>query len=169
MRPPPAPRRRSRTRPTRGPAAGLAAILLFALASAFFAWVTAEPLWLAAGHAQPGTAAVTRCASGRCAGTFTSTDGRLTRIGIPIMGAAPDEGTAAPARMTSVRGARAYVDIDAGRRTAAGLALLLLCGAGTAWGTGARRLPTARARRIATAACLAAPLALLAAMLAVTY
>jgi hypothetical protein len=167
VRPPPAPKRGRHTQPTRHPAVGLAGMLLCALLAAFVAWVSAEPVWLAVGHAEAGTVTVTKCTDGRCTGTFTG-DG-FTRTGVPVMGAAPAPGATAPARMTSVRGTRAYVDVDATARAATGLALLILCGLAIARVTGARRLPTPRTRVAATAASLAAPLILLAGMLATTF
>jgi hypothetical protein len=167
VRPPASPRPSGRSRRTRRPAVGLAGMLLFALLAAFVAGVTAEPVWLALGHAQPGTVTVTKCTDGRCRGTFTGAG--FTRTGIPVMGAVPAGGATAAARMTSVRGARAYVDVDARSRAGTGLALLLLCGAGTAWATGTRRLPTRRTRLLATLASLVAPLVLLAGMLATTF
>ncbi len=172
MRPPAAPTRPAR-RPRPGTGAGLAALVVFALLSAFFAWVTAEPLWLALDHSTRGTVTVTRCVdhglNRRCAGTFTSTDGRFTRVRVPVMGEAPAPGGAAPARMTSDRGARAYVDVDAGSRAALGLGLILLCALAIVRATGVRRLPARRARVTATTLAVAGPLILLAGMLAATY
>jgi hypothetical protein len=170
VRPPAAPKRtrgsRRAQRPRR-PATGLLALILFGLMSAFFAWVTAEPLWLAIGHAQRGTVTVTACTHDRCVGTFTG-DG-VIRVEVPVMGKVPPLGGAAPAVMTSARGSRAYVDTAPVGRALAGLAALLLCGAGIAWGTGARRVGTARERRLATALSLSAPAALLAATLTTTF
>jgi hypothetical protein len=153
--------------------AGLTALLVFALLSAFLAWVTAEPFWLAARHAAAGTATVTRCAGSgldrRCVGTFTAADGRFSRVSVPVMGRPPEVGGAAAARMTSARGTHAYVDTDPGRRAALGLGLLLLCGLAIAWGTGARRLATGPARLVAVAGSFTGPLVLFAGMLAATF
>jgi hypothetical protein len=186
IRPPAAPRRATR-RPRESAAAGLVVLLLLALLSAFFAWVTAEPLWLALDHATPGTVSVNRCVdhglNRRCAGTFTSADGRFSRTGVPVMGEVPAvvpaevvevgpvaaEAVGAPAVMTSAGGARAYVSVDAPSRAAVGVALILLCGLAIARATGVHRLPAGRARGVVTALSLAGPLALLAGMLAVTY
>ena len=110
---------------------------------------------------------VTKCTDDRCLGTFASD--AFTRDAVPVMGDAPAPGQAAPARMTSDRGARAYVDVDAVGRAALGVALILLCGLGIVRGTGVRRLPERSARRTAALLSLAGPLVLLAAMLAVTY
>jgi hypothetical protein len=154
-------------------APGLVALILLALLSAFFGWVTAEPLWLAMDHARAGTVTVTRCTDSgptdRCTGTFTSADGRFTRNTVPVMGVVPDVGATAPARMTSARGAHIYVDVDAGGRAAAGVLLILVCGLGIVRATGVRHLPTKRTRRVATLLSLIGPLALLAGMLAITY
>jgi hypothetical protein len=194
VRPPAAPRPAAR-RPRESTTAGLVALILLGLLSAFFAWVTAEPLWLALGHSTPGTVTVTRCVdhglNRRCAGTFTSADGRFTRTGVPVMGEVPAvsggeaapvsgggtapvgpvaaEAVGAPAVMTSAGGARAYVNVDPASRAAVGVALILLCGLAIVRATGVRRLPAGRPRGVATALSLAGPLTLLAAMLALTY
>jgi hypothetical protein len=170
VRPPSSPRPGRAVGPT-GSTVGLVALVLLALTSAFFAWVSAEPVWLAVGHAQPGAVTVTRCTGDRCLGTFTSTGAGpgFTRQGVPVMGAAPAKGETVPARMTSGRGVRAYVDVDPDSRALVGFALILLCGLGIVRATGVRRLPTAPARRTAALLSVAGPLALLAAMLAVTY
>jgi hypothetical protein len=172
MRPPAAPTRPAR-QPRQSTAASLAALVTLALLSAFFAWVTAEPVWLALGHETAGTLTVTRCVdhglNRRCAGTFTSADGRFTRASVPVMGDVPAVGTAAPARMTSDRGARVYVDVDAGGRAALGVLLVVLCALAIVRSTGVRRLPTSRMRAVATAISVAGPLTLLAAMLTTTH
>jgi hypothetical protein len=181
MRPPAAPRPGSRAsrrrRPRQHVAAGLAALVLLALLSAFLAWVTAEPLWLALGHSTAGTVTVTGCVdhglNRRCTGTFTSADGRFARAPVPVMGEAPAAGAggraSAPARMTSARGQRAYVKVDAGSRAGIGVALIILCALAIARATGVRRLPERRGRVLATLVALAGPLTLLAAILAATY
>lgn len=172
MRPPPAPTRPGR-RPSAGSAGGLTALVGLALLAAFFAWVTAEPLWLALDHSTSGTVTVTRCVghdlNRRCVGVFTSADGRFTRAWVPVMGDVPVVGGGAPATMTSDRGRRAYVDVDAGSRAATGVALILLCGVAIVRATGVRRLPERRARLVTSLLALAGPLALLGAMLALTY
>jgi hypothetical protein len=170
VRPPSAPVRPARRGgPRAGSTTGLVALVLLALVSAFFAWVTAEPLWLAVGHSQSGAITVTRCTGDRCLGTFTGTGKDFVRDGVPVMGDAPVVGQTSPARMTSGRGIRAYVDVDPNSRALVGIALILLCGLGIVRATGVRRLPTRPTRRTATLLSLAGPLALLAAMLAVTY
>lgn len=170
VRPPSSPVRPARRGgPRAGSTTGLVALVLLALVSAFFAWVTAEPLWLAVGHSQPGAVTVTRCAGDRCLGTFTGTGKDFVRDGVPVMGDAPVVGQTSPARMTSGRGIRAYVDVDPNSRALVGTALILLCGLGIVRATGVRRLPTRPTRRTATLLSLGGPLLLLAAMLAVTY
>jgi hypothetical protein len=110
---------------------------------------------------------VTTCSGDRCLGTFTSAG--FARDAVPVMGDAPDPGVPTPARMTSERGVRAYVEADTVSRAALGVALILLCGLGIVRATGVRRLPERPARRTATLLSLAGPLTLLAAMLAVTW
>jgi hypothetical protein len=166
-RPPAAPRQRRATQGRTKPAYGLLALVLLALASAFFAWVTAEPVWLALGHAEPGTVTVTTCRGDRCLGTFAGAG--FARAAVPVMGDAPDPGQSAPAEMTSSRGTRAYVGVDAAGRAGAGVGLIVLCGLGIVRATGVRRLASRPARRTATLLSLAGPLMLLVAMLAVTY
>ena len=167
-RPDRAPRVRKH-KPPRRAAVALPAVVLLGLVSAFFAWVTAEPFWLTTGHAESGTATVTGCQrSGRCVGSFDGGD--FTAARVTLAGIRPEhkrEGTAVPARMTSARGDAAYVGGNHGARTALGLALLVLCGLGIVWATGALRLPGRRV--LAVLACLAGPLVLLVGMLAVTY
>jgi hypothetical protein len=169
-RPPASPRsspRRGRNGGRGGSAYGLVALVLLGLMSAFFAWVTAEPVWLTVGHAEAGTVTVTRCAGDRCLGTFTGTG--FARDAIPVMGDAPAAGEQVPAEMTSRRGANAYVGVDPASRAGMGIALIVLCGLGIVRATGVRRLPTRPARRIAALLSVIAPFTLLAAMLAVTY
>jgi hypothetical protein len=172
MRPPAAPIRPARP-PRQGTAAGLAALVVIALLSAFFAWVTAEPLWLALGHSTPGTVTVTTCVdhglNRRCAGTFTSAGGRFTRAPVQVMGDVPAPGGSAPATMTSDRGARAYVEVDAGGRATLGVGLVVLCALAIVRVTGVRRLPARRMRVTATVISFAGPLAFLAGMLVATF
>lgn len=162
---------------TRRLAFGLAAVVAFSLAAAFFAWVSAEPLWLAVGHGQPGTATVTRCdshGSEYACVTFQAADGAYTVPDVAVRGARPHglgaEGSV-PARMVSPRGDRAYAVDTTGLnlRWAVGLVLVLLCGLGTAWATGAARLADRGARRRAVLACLAAPLLLAAGFLTAAW
>lgn len=167
---PPAPRK---------PAAGLLTLLAFALVAAFFAWVSAEPLWLAVGHGDRGTATVTRCTGDgvtqRCTGVFTADGGAFTVPGVALLGvdgAERAQGAVVPARMTSRESRQAFVggsDLTVHLRWAIGVLLVLLCGLGIAATTGAGRLETAPARRRAVLISLAGPLALLVGFLAVSY
>ncbi len=155
---------------------GLTSLVLFTLLAAFFAWVSAGPLWLAVGHGEHGSAAVTECVgagvSRRCVGDFTAADGTVTErvalYGVPT-GAAD---TSLPARMAGSHGDTAYVG-EALRglhlRWAVGVGLCLLCGAGIALTSGAVRFTDRRARRAAVAVSLAAPLLLLVGFLAAAY
>jgi hypothetical protein len=156
---------RFRVRPQRSPRAGLTWLVVLGLLAAFFGWFSAEPLWLSLGHGVPGTATVVDCSihgiSGRCAdftpasGAFPAT--RVTLLGLGRVAA----GQQVAARMVSPRGWEAY----AGNRSSLylrwipGLVVVLLCGLGIAWGTGASRLP-GRHRLLAVLASVAGPLLL---------
>ncbi|GAA3335914.1 hypothetical protein GCM10020358_06060 [Amorphoplanes nipponensis] len=174
-------RRRARRRAPepRRPAAGLLGLLALGLIAAFFAWVSAEPFWLAVGHGDRGSATVARCTGSgvtqRCTGRFIAADGgyqvdRLALFGVEAGQRAP--GTSSPARMVSSQSRQAYVGstgVLVHLRWALSFILVLLCGLGIAVLTGARRLETVRARRGALLLSLAGPLALLAGFLTVTY
>jgi hypothetical protein len=171
-------------RPPRRPAPGLAVLILLALLAGFFAWVSAEPLWLAVGHGDRGTATVTRCTGTgvgqRCAGEFTAAGGTFTAERVSLLGLGADDrhpGATVPARMVPAKVPaagtlpRAYVGDDVGLhlRWGIGLALMLVCGVGIAWGTGALRLEERRARRSAVLASLGAPVLLMIVFLAATF
>ncbi|MEU8615840.1 hypothetical protein AB0C29_48450, partial [Actinoplanes sp. NPDC048791] len=173
------PRARRRAPEPRRPAAGLFGLLALGLIAAFFAWVSAEPFWLAVGHGDRGSATVTRCTgsgvSQRCTGQFTAANGTYRVDRLALFGIEPTQrvpGTSAPARMVSSDSRQAYVG-DTGvlvhLRWALSFVLVLLCGLGIAALTGVRRLETARARRGALLVSLAGPLVLLAGFLYVTY
>jgi hypothetical protein len=158
------------SRHARRPAVGVPAIVLFALLSGFFAWVSAEPLLLAAGHAEPGTATVTACAGSgfrrQCVATFTGRQAGFAAERVSLVGVAPHRervGTSVPARMASERGRIAYAGSNGALhgRWAVGVALVLLCGLLILWVTGAARLPRGRGRSAAIALCFAGPLLLL--------
>jgi hypothetical protein len=159
-RPPAEPRRT-------GPA--LTALVALALVAAFFAWVSAEPFWLAVGHGERGTATITRCVGDgvaqRCTGRFVAADGgvvaRVVLLGVGEQHRAA--GAAVPARMVDRASGQAYVGDDGlalHLRWTLGLLLVLLCGAGIAWATGATRLADRRARRWAMAGSAAGPVLL---------
>jgi hypothetical protein len=164
-------------KPYRRPALGLFALIVLALLATFFAWVSAEPLWLAVGHGDRGTAMATRCSDGDveydCV-TFTAASGAYTIENVDLLGV--QRGRLAPgasiaAQMVSPHSSRAYAAdrIGLNLRWAIGLGLVVLCGAGIAWATGAARLDDRRSRRQAMLMCLGAPLLLALGFLAATW
>jgi hypothetical protein len=179
----PSPRRMARPakdRPLgllRRPGAGLAGLVLVALFAGFFAWTSAEPLWLALGHAQPGTAKITRCTGEgvlrRCIANFTGPG--FTVESVTVIGARPgpekSEGATFPAQMVRKGDRIAYAGSRNGLhvRWGAGLGLTLLCGVLAAWATGARRLLGRKTRAGAVLLSFLGPLLLFAGMLAATY
>jgi hypothetical protein len=162
--------RRSRAaRPLRRTPVALAATVAFALLAAFFAWQAAEPLWLAVGHGEAGTATVTRCRASehvtyRCI-AFQANSGAFQVEDVRLLGAGDvtrAEGERLPARMVSAGHDRAYAVSTAGLhlRWSVALLLVLACGAGIAWATGATRLDDRRSRRWAVLVSFAGPLLL---------
>lgn len=169
-RPPRSPRR---------PTTGLFGLVALALVAAFFAWVSAEPFWLAVGHGDRGTATVARCTGDgvtqRCAGQFQAAGHEYAVARVTLLGVQPglrSPGAISPARMVNSASRQAYVG-EAGLlvqlRWVLGFVLVLLCGIGIAGLTGARRLETAPARRGALLVSLTGPLLLLAGFLWVAY
>ncbi|SCL18438.1 hypothetical protein [Micromonospora inyonensis] len=163
-------RARRRTRPRvvrqRDPVPGLAGLLGLGLLAAFFAWVSAEPFWLAVGHGTTGTV-VGECTGGglaqRCRGTFVAADGRFVAHGVRIGGldtAGLRTVTAVPARMTGPEGATAYADRGGTLhlRWLLGFGLVGACAAGIVRVTGTAGLSGQRARRWAIAAAVGGPL-----------
>jgi hypothetical protein len=156
---------------------GLVALFVVAFAATFFAWVSAEPIWLAVGHGRTGTATVTGCSGSgitqRCQGVFT--DGAGTSPTVALLGVDAAErrtGATVPARMVDADARRAFVGASGPMlhlRWTIGVLLVLLCGLAIAGATGARRLESARARRRAVLLSIAGPLALLAGFLAASY
>lgn len=164
-------------------------MVLLGLLAAFFAWQAAEPLWLALGRGEPGTATVTQCEAGpggpaypcirfeAASGAFQVADVTLRGAGDTLRGAgdtlpgagAPDAQTAVPARMLAPERAHAYATSVAGLhlRWVAGLVLVLACGAGIAWATGAARLERSRTRAVLLS--FAGPLLLTAGFLAAAF
>jgi hypothetical protein len=165
--------------PPRRPSGGLLGMLVLGLVAAFFAWVSAEPFWLAVGHGDQGTATVERCTGAgvtqRCTGQFLAADGAYRVDELALVGVEPGRhtpGASSPARMVSSDSRQAYVGstgVLVHLRWALSFVLVLLCGLGIAGLTGARRLDSARARRGATLASVAAPLVLLGGFLFVAY
>jgi hypothetical protein len=157
---------------SRPPALGLGTLLLLALLSGFFGWVRADPFWLALGHAEKGTATVTRCTGkgigARCVGTFQAAHISRDRVALSALpNDAKRPGATVPARMVSAGGRIAYAGRPAALhiRWVLGTVLVLLCGVGIAWATGAGRLARRKARMAAYATSMAAPLLLLAGLL----
>ena len=165
-----APREPRRTAPA------MAALVLLSLCAAFFAWVSAEPLWLAVGHGDQGMATITRCTGSgigqRCVGEFRA-DGFTATVA--LLGVADGQrrvGAAVSARMVDRDSRQAYVGDDhlaLHLRWTIGLTLVLLCGAGIAWASGANRLADKRARRRAVLGSLAGPLLLTVGFLAASW
>ncbi|KXK59656.1 hypothetical protein AWW66_23040 [Micromonospora rosaria] len=149
------------------PLPGLAAVLALSLLAAFFAWVSAGPLWLAVGHASGGTAVVGECTGGgltqRCRGIFVADGGGFVAHGVRLSGVPAGQtgpGAALPARMTGPAGGTAYVGSGPDRHLRWLLGLLAVggCAAGIARYGGATRLPDRQSRRWAVAVSLAGPL-----------
>jgi hypothetical protein len=167
-----------RPRQPRQPAFGLAALIVLCFVATFVAWVSAEPLWLAVGHGDRGTATVTRCSAKgvpyQCA-AFTAASGRYVVENVALLGTdrdhRPKQGTSIPAEMVSQGSSRAYAAdaLALNLRSGVGLGLVLLCGLGIAWATGASRLDDRRSRRRALLACVGAPLLLTLAFLATAW
>jgi len=162
-------------------ALGLTGLVMFALLAAFFAWVTAEPLWLAMGHGDEGKATVLQCVgsgvSQRCVGDFTSESGlvveRVALLGVDQADlGAQRERAQLTARMVGARSEQAYVGAalrGLHLRWVVGFTLAMLCGLGIALSTGAIRFTERRARRAAMATSLAAPLLLIVGFLAASF
>jgi len=170
----------SRRRPSRPPEPlpAMVVLVVLSLLAAFFAWVSAEPFWLAAGHATSGTVVITDCAGGgltqRCRGIFLAGGERFVAHGVRVSGVPADHsatGSALPARMTGPDGGTAYADTGVGRhlRWLLGLLLVLGCAAGIARWTGATRLPDRRHRRWAVGVAVTGPLLITAGFLAAAW
>ncbi|WP_406074845.1 hypothetical protein [Micromonospora sp. NBC_01638] len=155
-----------RPAPPPDPLPGLAALVALSLVTAFFAWVSTGPFWLAVGHARTGTVVIDDCTGGgltlRCRGIFTAEDGRFIAHGVRVSGVlaggdAP--GTPLRARMTGPDGGTAYagVGVDRHLHWLPGLLVVLGCTAGIVRWTGSARLPGRRHRRWAMATAIAGP------------
>jgi hypothetical protein len=165
-------------KPPPPPAVGLTGLVLLALLAGFFAWVGAEPLWLALGHGHHGVATVAECSGSgldrHCRGDFTA-DGAFAVLDVRLADVAAEHragGTELTARMVGPTARQAYVGAGTGLlhlRWLLSLAMVLGCGAGVTWVTGARRIPDRRSRRRATLACFAGPLALAAGLVVVAF
>ncbi|ROT32040.1 hypothetical protein EF879_10475 [Micromonospora sp. HM5-17] len=166
-------------KPPPHPALGLAGVILFCLVASFFAWVSAEPWWLAVGHGERGTVVVESC-RGRglglhCRGEFVSTDGVLLARDVRLVGVtggAEKVGFELPARIIDAERTRAYVGAGTGTlhlHWSLGLGVVLLCTVGTGWCSGALRFPERNGRRRAALVSYAGPLLLTAGFLAAAY
>jgi hypothetical protein len=176
----PRPRLRRARTPARppDPVRGLATLLALSLLAAFFAWVSAGPLWLAVGHSTAGTVLVSGCTGSgltqRCRGIFLADGERFVAHGVRVSGVPAGHtatGSALPARMTGPTGGTAYADTGVGRhlRWLLGLLLVAGCAAGIARWTGATGLPDPRHRRWAVGVALAGPAVLTAGFLVAAW
>lgn len=134
----------------------LPVIILLALLSAFFSWVSAEPLWLALGHGTEGTATVTRCIgeglAQRCSGELSGA--RVTLLGVTEELAR--SGAKITVQRVSEESHRAYAG-GLFLRWFLGMLLVVGCGAGIALVTGVRRMTDRRERLAALGTSFAAP------------
>ncbi|MBA3488993.1 MAG: hypothetical protein H0T78_05500 [Longispora sp.] len=130
----------------RRPAVGLALMTVFSLLAVFFSWVSADPFWLAVGHGDTGTLTITQCTTGMtdtCEGKFSGSGIDTTDVtATGITGSGKKAGDQLTAQMVSGSSRTAYAGDSAGLhlRWLTGFALVVLCGFGVVWGTGAMRL-----------------------------
>jgi hypothetical protein len=155
---------------TRGPLPGLLGLLVFAVLGGFFGWVSAEPAWLALGHGRPATATVTECGGsglGRACTVTVAAPG-LDAAGVRLVGVRASAGQQVPVRVVGRSARVAYAGSTGGLvlRALVGLLLVLACGAGTGWVTGAARLPR---RRLAWSLSAAVPVLLAGGVLAASW
>jgi hypothetical protein len=147
-------------------AAALPIIIVLALLSAFFSWVTVEPLWLALGHGEGGTATVTRCTGD---GLTQRCTGELDGLRVSLLGLdSPAIGDKVEVRRVNEASHRAYSG-GLFLRWFTGLIMVLLCGAGIALAAGARRYPASQERWAALGTSFAAPLLVTAGFLAAAF
>ena len=160
----------------RRPAFGLPALLIFALAAAFFAWVSATPLLLTAGHGSRGVATVETCSVhgiDRSCAEFVAAD-RSFSAAVTLLGPASTHASAGQkldAQMVSRDSSLAYAgnSTDLLLHWIPGVVLLVLCGFGIAWATGALRLVGGRIRSLALLGSFGGPILLFAGMLAYAW
>jgi hypothetical protein len=174
----PVPTRRphSHRKAPRRPAFGLPALLVFALAAAFFAWVSATPLLLTVGHGSRGVATVGTCSVhgiGRNCAEFVAAD-RSFSAAVTLLGPASANASAGAkldAQMVSRGSNLAYAgnSTDLLLHWIPGVVLLILCGFGIAWATGALRLAGRRTRSLALLGSFGGPILLFAGMLAYAW
>jgi hypothetical protein len=149
-------------------AVAMPSVIFFALLSAFFSWVLAEPLWLAVGHGSTGTATVSKCVgsgiSQRCLGELDGT--RVTLLGVTQEDSTT--GSRIEVRRVGEHSNRAYAG-SLFLRWFAGLLMVFACGAGIAVVTGVHRMRDRRDRLAALGTSLAAPLLVTVGFLAASY
>jgi hypothetical protein len=172
FRPTRPPRRNRRPARPRRPWLAIPALVVLALAGAFFAWVSAEPFWLAVGHGSAGTATVV-VAGEDCRATFVADGNAFSASTVDLSGmdtVGCVVGVQVPARMVSAASTRAYAADPAGLnlRWMLGFGLVLLCGALIAWVTGAGRFRGWQ-RAASVGLCVAGPVAIAAALVAAAY
>lgn len=165
--------KRRRVRPpagTRHPLPGLFGLLVFAMLGGFFGWVSADPAWLAIGHGRQATATVAECTGqgiGRkCMATLAGP--ALPAAAVRVVGAQVKTGQRVPVQVVNASSTVAYAGPGGALvlRAVLGLVLVLACGAGTAWATGAARLPY---RVLTVPASAAVPLLLALGLLAAAF
>lgn len=156
--PPPVRKPQVKRRPPVKPAVVLPSVILFALLSAFFSWVSAEPLWLAAGHGDTATATVTKCTGD---GLTRRCLGEIDGARVVLHGVSAGAGTRVSVQRVGPHSHDAY----AGAlflRWFLGLVMVLLCGLGIGAVTRSRD-------RASWGTCLAAPLLVTVGFLAATF
>jgi hypothetical protein len=155
----------------------LPAVIALALVAAFFAWVSAEPVWLAVGHGDAGTAIVIKnrhgAPDGRCLSNFSAADGRFRAHAVPVTGVRRSVcavGTRISARMVSPAGREAYAGGTSGltARWMLGLLLVLACALLIVRVSGAARF-NGRERLAAVTMTFCAPLAIAIGILAAAF
>jgi hypothetical protein len=163
-----------RRRIPRRPWFALPALVVLGLMLSFFAWVSAEPFWLAVGHGHSGVATVVgRTGRVGCQASFSTNGDEFSVSTVDLAGVTPatcTTGTHYPARMVSAGSHWSYVDQQRGltARWLLGSGLIALCVAAIAWITGAGRFDGWR-RVASLAVSVAAPIALAAGIIAAAY
>jgi hypothetical protein len=163
-------------KPPRRPAFGLPLLLVFALAAAFFAWVSATPLLLTAGHGSQGVATVATCSVhgiDRSCAEFVAADKSFSAA-VTLLGPASTHAKAGQkidAQMVSRGSSLAYAgnNADLLLHWIPGVVLIVLCGFGIAWATGALRLADRRNRSLALLGSFGGPILLFVGMLAYAW
>jgi hypothetical protein len=155
----------------------LPSLILLGLVAAFFAWVSAEPFWLAVGHGDAGAAVVTkdrgRGLGQRCLGDFRAAGGAFQVRAVPVTGVAESRctvGATIPARMVSATGREAYGGTGGGltARWGLGFLLVLACAVAIVRVSGAARF-AGRQRTAAVAMTFCAPLLIMIGILVATF